>query len=206
MLTSACIELEDPFSIPIVSSLPSAFLLTGNGPGRTSLGEQLRLLGQELETRPFGSDFVLDHVGTVLFAYVLRAYVESMGEAALGPEAAVSCRSLEHVSALRDPGVATALALISQEPEHPWTVASLAKRVGVSRSAFAARFTQLVGESPLAYLTRMRMQKAAVLLREGATLARTSELTGYATEASFGHAFRQWAGMSPGAWRRKGDA
>ena len=73
----------------------------------------------------------------------------------------------------------------------------------LSRSVFAARFTQLVGEPPLGYLTRLRMQKAAVLLREGATLAKASQLTGYATEASFSYAFRQWAGVAPGEWRRK---
>jgi AraC-like DNA-binding protein len=83
------------------------------------------------------------------------------------------------------------------------TVASLAKEVGLSRSVFAARFAQLVGEPPLGYLTRLRMQKASILLREGATLAKASHLTGYASEASFSHAFRQWAGVAPGAWRRK---
>jgi len=81
-------------------------------------------------------------------------------------------------------------------------VASLAKEVGLSRSVFAARFTQLVGEPPLGYLTRLRMQKAAILLREGATLAKASHLTGYASEASFSHAFRQWAGVAPGAYRK----
>jgi AraC-like DNA-binding protein len=90
--------------------------------------------------------------------------------------------------------------------EVPWTVASLAEEVGLSRSAFAARFTQLVGEPPLGYLTRLRMQKAATLLREGATLAKASSLTGYASEASFSHAFRQWAGVAPSAWRKKPKA
>ncbi|WP_437570845.1 helix-turn-helix domain-containing protein [Sorangium sp. So ce542] len=55
------------------------------------------------------------------------------------------------------------------------------------------------GEPPLRYLTRLRMQKAAALLREGAPLAKVSRLTGYSSEASFSHAFRQWAGMAPGA-------
>jgi AraC-like DNA-binding protein len=82
-------------------------------------------------------------------------------------------------------------------------VASLAGEVGLSRSVFAARFTQLVGEPPLGYLTRLRMHKAATLLREGATLAKASHLTGYASEGSFSHAFRQWSGVTPGAWRRK---
>ena len=100
-------------------------------------------------------------------------------------------------------GTAAALGAMHHRVEAPWTVASLAEEVGLSRSVFAARFTQLVGEPPLAYLTRLRMQKAAALLRDGATLARVSQMTGYASEASFSHAFRQWAGVAPGAWRKK---
>ena len=80
-----------------------------------------------------------------------------------------------------------------QRADAPWTVASLAEEVGLSRSVFAARFTQLVGEPPLGYLTRLRMQKAATLLRDGASLA----------EASFSQAFRQWAGVAPGAYRKQ---
>ncbi|HTN85435.1 MAG TPA: AraC family transcriptional regulator [Sorangium sp.] len=200
-VTSALVELEDPFSVPIVSSLPPVFRLAGAGAGQMSLVEQLRLLAREIASRPFGSDLVLARMADVLFVHVMRAYVETLGN-----EPSHSCRSLELVSALRDPGVATALGLMSRRPEHPWTVASLAEQVGLSRSAFAARFTSLVGEPPLGFLTRMRMQRATTLLREGATLALTSQLTGYASEASFSHAFRQWSGMAPGAYRRQQHA
>ena len=79
----------------------------------------------------------------------------------------------------------------------------IADQVGLSRSAFAARFAELVGEPPLGYLTRLRMQRASILLREGATLAKASQMTGYASEASFSYAFRQWAGIAPGAYRRR---
>jgi AraC-like DNA-binding protein len=197
-VTSALIELEDPFSVPIVSSLPPVIRLAGAGAGRTPLASHVRLLAREIESRPFGSDLVLARMADVLFVHVMRAYVETLGD-----QPSHSCRSLELVRALRDPGVATALALMSQRPEHPWTVASLAEQVGQSRSAFAARFTSLVGEPPLGFLTRMRMERATTLLREGATLALISQLTGYASEASFSYAFRQWSGMAPGAYRRR---
>lgn len=200
-ITSALVELEDPFSVPIVSSLPPVFRLAGAGADRALLVEHLRLLTREIASRPFGSDLVLARMADVLFIHVMRAYVETLGD-----EPSHSCRSLELVGALRDPGVATALGLMSRRPEHPWTVASLAEQVGLSRSAFAARFTSLVGEPPLGFLTRMRMQKATTLLREGATLALISQLTGYASEASFSHAFRQWSGMAPGAYRRQQHA
>ena len=110
--------------------------------------------------------------------------------------------SMAFLGALRDPSTAAALGAMHHRAEMPWTVASLAKEVGLSRSVFAARFTQLVGEPPLGYLTRLRMQKAAILLREGATLAKASHLTGYASEASFSHAFRQWAGVAPAVGER----
>lgn len=200
-ITSALIELEDPFSVPIVSSLPPVFRLASAGADQALLVEHLRLLAREVTSRPFGSDLVLARMADVLFVHVMRAYVETLGDAP-----SHSCRSLELASALRDPGVATALRLMSQRPEHPWTVASLAEQAGLSRSAFAARFTSLVGETPLGFLTRMRMQRAMTLLREGATLALTSQRTGYASEASFSHAFRQWSGMAPGAYRRQQHA
>ncbi len=197
-ILSALIELEDPFSVPVVSSLPPVFRLAGAGAGQTPFGEILRHLAGEIESRPFGSDLLLARMAEVVFVRVLRAYVETLSDAP--PHA---CRSLELVRAMRDPNVAAALGLMSRRPEQPWTVASLAEQVGLSRSAFAARFTSLVGEPPLGFLTRLRMKRATSLLREGATLALISQLTGYGSEASFSHAFRQWSGMAPGAYRRQ---
>jgi AraC-like DNA-binding protein len=128
----------------------------------------------------------------VIFIQILRAYLARVPDDGGG-----------FLAALRDPSTAAALGAMHHRAEAPWTVASLAEAVGLSRSVFAARFTQLVGEPPLGYLTRLRMQKAATLLREGATLANASRLTGYASEASFSHAFRQWAGVAPGAYRKQ---
>jgi len=128
----------------------------------------------------------------VIFVQVLRAFIESLPEGSEG-----------FLGALREKHMAAALGLMHQRPEEPWTVARLAEEVGLSRSAFAARFAELVGEPPLAYLTRLRMQRATVLLREGATLSKASQMTGYASEASFSYAFRQWAGIAPGAYRRR---
>ena len=93
--------------------------------------------------------------------------------------------------------------MMHQSPEEPWTVARLAHAVGLSRSGFAARFAALVGETPLAYLTRLRMRRASRLLRKGAPLAKVSRMAGYSSEASFSHAFRQWVGVAPGAYRRQ---
>ena len=88
-------------------------------------------------------------------------------------------------------------------PAEPWTVDSLARAVGQSRSAFAARFTQLVGESPLQYLTRWRMTEAAGLLREREeSVPAIAERVGYRNPAAFMKAFTRVQGVGPGAYRR----
>jgi len=82
-------------------------------------------------------------------------------------------------------------------------VATLASKVGMSRSTFAGRFAELVGEPPLHYVTRWRMQKAAALLREGsATLGDIADRVGYESEAAFSKAFKRWVGSAPGAYRK----
>jgi AraC-like DNA-binding protein len=185
--------LDDPLAKPILATLPPVIRMTPDGEGAVpSFLENIRFITCEVEQGRPGSELVLLRMADVLFIQILRACLARFPDDGGG-----------FLGALRDPSTAAALAAMHRHPEAPWTVASLAKEAGVSRSVFAARFTQLVGEPPLGYLTRLRMQKAAGLLREGATLAKASRMTGYASEASFSHAFRQWAGVAPGAWRRK---
>ena len=100
-------------------------------------------------------------------------------------------------------GIGRALVLIHETPHANWTVESLADRVGMSRSAFAARFTELAGEPPLTYLTRWRMAIAARLLRDGSdTIGEIAGRVGYEAEAAFNKAFKRWNGQPPGAFRR----
>ena len=104
--------------------------------------------------------------------------------------------------ALVDPQIGEALGLIHQRPDQPWTVEAFASRVGMSRSAFAARFARLVGEPPLTYLTRWRMDRATRLLRETqAGLNEIAARVGYEAEAAFNKAFKRWIGTPPGAYR-----
>jgi AraC-like DNA-binding protein len=142
--------------------------------------------------RARSAQIVLTRMADVIFVQVLRAYIESLPEGSGGL-----------LGALRDKQMAAALGVMHQRREEQWTVGLLADEVGISRSAFAARFTKLVGEPPLGYLTRLRMQRASLFLREGATLAAAAQMTGYASEASFSYAFRQWSGIAPGAYRRQ---
>jgi len=184
--------LDDPLATPILATLAPVIRMTPEAEGMPSLLQNIQFITREIETNRPGSDIVLLRMADVVFIQILRAYLSRLPDDGGG-----------FLGALRDPSTATALAAMHHRAEAPWTVASLAEKAGVSRSVFAARFTQLVGEPPLGYLTRLRMQKAATLLRDGATLAKASRLTGYASEASFSHAFRQWAGVAPGAWRRR---
>jgi AraC-like DNA-binding protein len=184
--------LDDPLARQILAVLPPVIRMRPEvEQGVPSFLENIQFITREVETDRPGSEVVLLRMADVIFIQILRAYLARVPDEG------------GFLAALRDPSTAAALGAMHHRAEAPWTVASLAEEVGLSRSVFAARFTQLVGEPPLGYLTRLRMQKAATLLREGARLAEASRLTGYASEASFSHAFRQWAGVAPGAYRKQ---
>jgi AraC-like DNA-binding protein len=112
------------------------------------------------------------------------------------------CRT-RGVRAFADPAIGKALGLMHARLAEAWTVETLAAAVGQSRSAFAARFTELVGEPPLQYLARWRMTKAGQLLRESAeSLAQIAARVGYQSGPAFHRAFKRWQGVGPGAYRR----
>lgn len=185
--------IDDPDDAPILATLPPVIRITPDaGEPVPSFVQNLQFISRELDLGRPGSKLVLTRMADVILVQLLRAYIESLPEGTEG-----------FLGALRDKHMAAALGMMHHSPEEPWTVARLADEVGLSRSGFAARFSKLVGETPLAYLTRLRMRRASLLLRKGATLAKVSRITGYSSEASFSHAFRQWAGVAPGAYRRK---
>ena len=104
---------------------------------------------------------------------------------------------------LRDPYVAAALYAMHTDLARPWTVASLARTVGLSRAAFAARFTSHLGEPAIRYLLALRMQRARTLLRDQrATVAAVAAQVGYQSDVAFAAAFKRETGSSPGAYRR----
>jgi AraC-like DNA-binding protein len=97
--------------------------------------------------------------------------------------------------------------MIHRDPASNWTVASLADTAGMSRSAFSARFTQLVGEPAMHYAVRWKMQAALTRLREtDSSLAELASRLGYDSEAAFSRAFKRVVGVSPGAARRNAGA
>lgn len=110
------------------------------------------------------------------------------------------------LGAVTDPTIGQALAMLHADPRQRWTTATLAKKVGMSRAAFSARFTGLVGEPPMAYLTGWRMTLAADLLRDTeATVTAVAHQVGYENAFAFSTAFKRTHGHSPTAWRRLPD-
>jgi AraC-like DNA-binding protein len=195
-LISGCFHIENRATLPLLRTLPPIVRITPDE-GRVVpwLEQNLQFIAAEAASDRPGAQLVLTRVADVIFVQALRAYMEGLPDEAEG-----------FLRALRDAHIGAALGFVHRDPGADWTVASLAARVGLSRSVFAERFALLVGEPPLGYLTRLRMEKAAALLRDGGTLAEVAQRTGYGSEASFSRAFRQWAGVPPGAFRRRARA
>jgi AraC-like DNA-binding protein len=145
------------------------------------------LLGREMAKDEPGQEVMLDRLLDLLLITVLRAWFARQGAAAPAWYRAHS-----------DPVVGRALRMLHDDPAHPWTVASLAAGTGVSRAALARRFTQLVGEPPMAYLTGWRLALAADLLREpGATVGSVARRVGYGSPFALSAAFKRVRGVSP---------
>jgi AraC-like DNA-binding protein len=160
-------------------------------PGRhRGLRAMVELLGDELETQPPGAAAVTPSLVDALLVYMLRAWL------------ADSANAEGWSAALADPVIARALAAIHAEPARPWTVEQLAVTARLSRAAFARRFTALIGEPPLTYLTRWRMATAARMLREtDKTLHQLAAAIGYGSAFAFAKAFRREYASTPGDYR-----
>jgi AraC-like DNA-binding protein len=162
---------------------------------RPQVGSSLRatmdILGSELLAPAPGQQALLDRLLDVALVQVLRLHFAADVEAAPA-----------WFRALDDPAIGAALRAVHAEPQRAWTVAELAAEAALSRAPFARRFTQLLGVSPLAYLTDWRMALAREQLRDtDAGLAAIARSLGYASEFSFAAAFKRHEGVSPGRWR-----
>ncbi|VAW73776.1 Transcriptional regulator, AraC family [hydrothermal vent metagenome] len=179
---------------PLLSLLsPVVHLAADQALNNNKLQILIQLLMQEnCESEP-GSTAVKQQLMNVLFVYIVRAWLE------LQPE-----RSAGWLGALRDPSIGKVLALIHESPQQRWTVNKLASAASMSRAAFAKRFNDLVGESPLAYVTRWRMDLAANLLRESnSPIIVVASQVGYDSETAFSKIFRRSRGLPPGQYRAK---
>ncbi|MBZ5738284.1 AraC family transcriptional regulator [Nocardioides mangrovi] len=182
MLTGAY-ALEGEVSRRLLRALPRFIVLT-----QDELGSPLvPLLADEIVKDAPGQDAVLDRLLDLLLIAVLRAWFGR-------PEASPPSWYVGQA----DPVVGPALRLLQHHPEHPWTVSSLAAAGGVSRAAFARRFSDVVGEPPMTFLTGWRLALAADLLRDPtATLATVARQVGYSTPFALSTAFKREYGVSP---------
>ena len=184
----------DPLRInPLFGARPASIHLRGADPRvRQLLLPTLRLVEAEIAAGSLGARTVLRRLADVLFIQAVRLHAES--------ETGVA----GWLRGLADPRVGRALMLLHERYAEPWTLETLAREVGTSRTLLAVRFRELVGEPPMAYLTRWRITRAANLLH-GARLplARLAEQVGYQSDAVFSKAFRRVTGQAPGAWRRR---
>jgi AraC-like DNA-binding protein len=192
VLHCAGYELSQEAAHPLLSLLPPVVRLPADQAQRDSeLELLLRLITQETTRRDAGTDLVVPRLIDALFVYILRAWLREQPEGSGG-----------WLGALRDPQIRKALTLIHNSPQAPWTVESLARSVAMSRAAFAKRFTELVGEPPLTYVTRWRMDLAAKMLRESTEpVSRIASRVGYISETAFAKAFRRRRNVAPGQYR-----
>ena len=179
---------------PLLAQLPPLIHIEGDSASEW-LKATSQLISEEIRAERIGSTALMDRLGGVLFIQVIRSYVESLSDDQAG-----------WLGALRDPRIGGALELIHEKPAKAWSIGELAAEVGMSRSAFAGRFKALVDETPMQYLTRWRMHRAAYYLRtEGLNIPQVADRVGYESDATFDKAFKRYIGTSPAAYRRSED-
>jgi len=186
--------LENRRVNPLLAAMPPLILIRGKeGAAAPWLQVTLDHLKVEVQMTNHGAEAVLTRLADVLLIQSLRAWFHSLDGAPPG-----------WLGGLKDAQIGAALSLMHRRYSEPWTVASLAQEVAMSRSAFSERFKDLVGEPPLAYLARWRLHRAAGMLhRSDAKLAQVARRVGYESEVAFHRAFKRALGSSPGEYRRR---
>ena len=180
---------------PITQLLPSFTLIKADQARTLALHLTMQALASEMAEQAPGSEVVATRLGEVLFIQALRAHIASGG----------GWRNKGWLRAIFDPQIGTALSAIHDSVNTPWTVESLAQAAAISRSAFAARFKELLGQTPLEYVTEWRMQKAIQLLEErDKKLIDVARSVGYESDAAFSKAFKRVVGASPGEYLKRG--
>jgi len=183
----------DPhLSRPILNGLPPVFKINvrSDSSGHWLESSILHLV-EEAASGRVGSEAMLAKVSEALFVDTLRRYIDSLPD-----------QQGNWLAGARDPIVGRSLALLHGRVAHPWTIATLADEVGISRSALVERFTRYLCEPPMTYLTRWRLQLAAESLKKTSrSVADIGADVGYESEAAFSRAFKREFGQPPGQYR-----
>jgi AraC-like DNA-binding protein len=192
-LICGAVRFDEPAADRVVKLLPALIHVEAASAAHLDwMQSTLRLMADEAKQSRPGGETVVTRLADILVIQAIRSWIARDPAAQTG-----------WLGALQDRQIGRALALIHRDPARAWTVASLAREVAMSRSAFAARFTTMVGEPAMQYVARWRMHVAVdALKREGAPLAELASRLGYQSEAAFSRAFKRFTGQSPTEVRR----
>jgi AraC-like DNA-binding protein len=179
---------------PLLSALPRVIRVNDLSGG--AIATFINIALTESKSPRIGAGAVLGHLSELMFVDAVRRYLETLPE-----------DRMDWLAGLRDPFVGRALTTLHRYPAREWTLESLARDVGLSRSALAERFTQFVGKPPMQYLANWRMQLAANHLMSGLeSVAVIANRVGYESEAAFSRAFKKAVGTPPSEWRKQRQA
>jgi AraC-like DNA-binding protein len=194
LLLCGAFHFEYPHNFPLLQQLPTLIHISGTqGQLEQGLGDIVRLIQRESAAPQPGADSILRRLTEMLFIQIIRLWLDQQAEASVG-----------WIGALRNQPISAALSLIHQSPERMWKVKELADTAGLSRSAFSARFTELMGEPPMTYLTRWRMLRATRLIKNEVRMEIIADILGYESEAAFRKAFKREIGIPPAQYRKLG--
>jgi AraC-like DNA-binding protein len=175
---------------PLLAALPRVFKV--NDPVGGPLSAYVQIALGESKSPRIGSQSVMGRLSELMFVDVIRRYLETLPS-----------ERMDWLSGLRDPQIGRALSEIHRNPARDWTLEGLARKVAMSRSAFAEHFMRFVGTPPMQYLANWRMQLAAgQLISTTDSVVAVANRVGYESEAAFSRAFKKLVGVSPSHWRR----
>jgi AraC-like DNA-binding protein len=178
---------------PLKRLIPELILIKADQAQTLALHATLQLLASEMAEPAPGSEVMVNRLADILFIQCVRAHIASGSE---------TCKS-GWLRAIFDPKIGAALKALHERVENPWTVETLAAAASMSRSAFALRFKELLGETPLEYLTNWRMYKATGLLqKDDRKLFEVAKSVGYDSDSAFSKAFKRVLGVAPREFRR----
>ncbi len=187
-------QLQDTTHNPLFEALPSLLKLSTkhvDGYSYSTTKSIIELLLSEIAHPSFSHGYIVERYLELLCAKSICSYVESIGIEENG-----------WLLAIKDPVVARVISAIHSQPSYHWSVTSMAELSTLSPSRFAARFTQIMGLSPMAYATQWRMYLASKLLNHPqSNIDKISSMSGYENVAAFSRAFKRTMGVSPGVWR-----
>lgn len=192
-LICGIVGFEAPAACELARRLPALITVPRDTVAAHSrILDSVRMMGEELAAPSLGGDVIASRLADIIVIQTLRMWLQTDPAARTG-----------WFLALTDPRIGKALQAIEADPGAPWDVTSLARAAAMSRSSFSERFATMVGETPIAYLTRWRMDVARSLLSDTPdTTAEIARQVGYQSEAAFSRAFSRHVGCTPSAWRQ----